>query len=82
MEPDAKNAAHLRLVIKKRSKLNYSRILGKGREHRRSSTKLKESKDRIIVEIAAKDLAALRASANSILRNIQVIEATKLDTKR
>lgn len=77
MVKDQTGKAYLRLILKKETDLNYSKILGLGKAHKRSSTHLKELKDKLIIEIVAADLAALRASTNSILRDIQVIEATK-----
>jgi len=74
----SKNRMHLKLIIEKKPSLNYSKILGAAKKHTRSDTKLKELKGTLIIEISATDLAALRASANSILRDIQVIESTDL----
>ncbi len=76
MAQKATNRIRLKLTIKKGTPLNYSRILGASKIHKRSSTKLKESEENLIIEISATDIAALRASSNSILRDIQVIEAT------
>jgi tRNA threonylcarbamoyladenosine modification (KEOPS) complex Pcc1 subunit len=71
----------LKIVLDKEPKLNYSKILGKNLGHSRSAIKITESKSALTIEITAKDATALRASANSILRDLQVIEATKIQTK-
>lgn len=68
----------LTLVLTKQGKLNYSKILGRSIKHDRSSITLKETKERLTISIKAKDTTALRASTNSILRDLQVIESTKL----
>jgi|GEM_PF-1162974 tRNA threonylcarbamoyladenosine modification (KEOPS) complex Pcc1 subunit len=68
---------HIRLVVPKDPKINYKRLLNNQTNHERSNTAIKEQKETLIIEITAKDLTALRASANSILRDLQVIEATK-----
>ncbi|MGD0728513.1 MAG: KEOPS complex subunit Pcc1 [Candidatus Micrarchaeaceae archaeon] len=68
----------LKLIINKEKALEYSKILSIKTEHKRSNIKLKEIKGTLFIEISAKDATALRASANSILRDLQVIEATKL----
>jgi tRNA threonylcarbamoyladenosine modification (KEOPS) complex Pcc1 subunit len=80
-EPKQTSKEHknqLRLVIAKDPKINYRKILGNSLKHERSTTAIKEEKETLIVEITAADLTALRASANSILRDLQVIEATEL----
>ena len=79
MPKEQKSTAYLKLVLKKETNLNYSKILGASKSHKRSSTKLKESKGSLTIEISAMDLAALRASANSILRDMQVIESTNIE---
>lgn len=68
----------LKIILEKEPNLRYTRIFGKNKGHGRSTVKIKENGKRLIIEIAAKDATALRASANSILRDLQVIEATKL----
>ena len=69
---------HLKLVIAKEPSLNYIRILGKNTKHSRSSVKLKEDESTLTIEIVSKDTTSMRASANSILRDLQVIDATKI----
>jgi tRNA threonylcarbamoyladenosine modification (KEOPS) complex Pcc1 subunit len=69
---------HLRLVIATEPGLNYKRILGKNTKHSRSTVKLTQSKDTLIIEITSADTTSMRASANAILRDLQVIDATKV----
>lgn len=69
---------NLVIVLGKAEKLNYSKILGKSIKHNRSAITVKETKEKLTITIKAKDATALRASANSILRDLQIIESTKL----
>jgi tRNA threonylcarbamoyladenosine modification (KEOPS) complex Pcc1 subunit len=74
----AKANITLTLILNKTEKLNYSRILGKrGVKHDRSRTTLKETSNNLTITIKATDATALRASANSVLRDLQIIESTK-----
>jgi tRNA threonylcarbamoyladenosine modification (KEOPS) complex Pcc1 subunit len=76
----AKGAAfELILKLNKEEKLNYKKILGNNTKHNRSSVEFKESEKELIIKITAKDATALRASTNSILRDLQVIESTKIN---
>lgn len=75
------NKIGLKITLEKEKDLNYTKILGKNIGHSRSTIKIKEGKTELIIEIYANDATALRASANSILRDLQVIEATKIKTK-
>ena len=72
------STVYLKLVIGKSDSTNYSKILGKKSTHRRSTISIKEDRDALTIEITATDTTALRASVNSILRNIQVADATIL----
>lgn len=72
------NKISLKIILAKEPKINYARMLGKNAKHDRSAVKIKEGSKELVIEITAKDATALRASANSILRDLQVIEATKL----
>ncbi len=76
--PESKNNLLLKLTIKKDPELDYTKIFGSIRKHSRSATKVKEIEGNVIIEIEANDITALRASANSILRDLQVMGATKL----
>ena len=67
----------LTLALKKEPKLKYSSILNKSAKHGRSAVKIQDKKDTLLIEITASDSTALRASINAILRDLQVIEATK-----
>lgn len=76
--PSANSNIALTLILNKTEKLNYSRILGKRSvKHDRSSTVLKETPSKLTITIKASDATALRASANSVLRDLQIIESTK-----
>jgi len=72
----------LKIFIDKEPKLHYARILGKNIGHSRSTVKIKEEGSKLIIEITAKDTTALRATTNSILRDLQVIDATKIITRK
>ncbi len=63
------------IVLQKTSPLMYSSLLGKRSIAGRSEISVKETKQAIKIEISSKDATALRASANSVLRTIQVAEA-------
>lgn len=65
----------LTIVISKEENLNYSRILNRKMRYPRSDLAIKETKDTLKITITAKDATALRASSNSVLRDLQVIEA-------
>ncbi|MDE1870685.1 MAG: CTAG/PCC1 family protein [Candidatus Micrarchaeota archaeon] len=82
MPREAVNPLKLDLVIRKTDEVNYSKILGDNKRHRRSAISIRENGKMLIIEIKASDLTALRASANSILRNLQVINATRLGYPR
>lgn len=74
----SQESVYLKLVMPKDDTINYSKILGKKSTHKRSTIKIKEDKKLLAIEIESNDITALRASANSILRNLQVIKATKI----
>ena len=76
-KPRAGRVIKLTLVLSKEPKLKYSSILHKNMKHGRSDVKVQEKKDSLTIEITATDSTALRASINTILRGLQVIEATK-----
>ncbi len=48
------------------------------RRYKRSSVRIGEARDRLRIEISAQDVTALMASTNTVLRELQIIEATKL----
>lgn len=78
--PKAEKSENLqiRITINKPPKSkSYSKILGKSKGHGRSRVEIKESKKILDILITAKDTTALRAQANSVLRDLQVIEATQ-----
>jgi hypothetical protein len=74
----SKNKASFRLIIAKEPGLKYSRLLSRSKRYGRSTMKVKETSSTVTIEINATDLTALRASANSVLRDLQVISATEL----
>ncbi len=65
---------YLKLIVGKQHGLNYTKIIGKNTTHSRSTIKMQEDKRNLTIEITAKDATALRASTNSILRDLQTIE--------
>lgn len=77
MRPE-ESALSLEITLPKDGSISYTKILGKFPIQKRSTIIIKESKTTLIISIKAKDATALRASTNSILRDLQVIEATKL----
>jgi len=76
-----KDSFQLTLILNKESGLNYKSLLNTETRHERSKITINEKGKNIIVEITASDATALRASANSILRNLQVIESTNIKQK-
>jgi tRNA threonylcarbamoyladenosine modification (KEOPS) complex Pcc1 subunit len=68
------------IVYKKDSALNYTRILAacSTGTYKRSTITTSETDKELRFEIRARDVVALMASTNSILRRLQVIEATNL----
>jgi tRNA threonylcarbamoyladenosine modification (KEOPS) complex Pcc1 subunit len=69
---------HLKLVVEKEPHLKYTKILSASKKRDRSTTTIKETKTTLVVEITSKDSIAMRATINSILRDLQVIKSTKL----
>lgn len=55
--------------------LNYKGLLASGRPYKRSSIDIRESDSGITFTVRASDITALRASVNSVLRDIKVVEA-------
>ena len=64
------------IVVGKYPGINYKGALGPtgSRRHARSTLDVAESKGRLRITITAKDATALRASINSMLRDLQIIE--------
>jgi tRNA threonylcarbamoyladenosine modification (KEOPS) complex Pcc1 subunit len=62
------------LRIPKLKGLVYKRLIGKIVMYKRSKVSLREDKNFMYVAITADDVTALRASANSIMRDVQIIE--------
>jgi len=64
------------LNISKATQMSYKKALGNIRNYKRSKITIHESKRSLELRIIARDLAALRASINSITKDIQTIEST------
>jgi tRNA threonylcarbamoyladenosine modification (KEOPS) complex Pcc1 subunit len=62
------------LTIKKSANINYEKILGNSKEHKRSSMAVKETRTELKITIKTRDTTALRASVNAVMRDIQVVE--------
>lgn len=54
--------------------LDYKSLLGASRAYKRSSMSVRESAREITFTIEASDATALRASVNSVLRDIKIVE--------
>jgi tRNA threonylcarbamoyladenosine modification (KEOPS) complex Pcc1 subunit len=69
--------ARAEITISKLPGIEYKKVLAlKGsKQHSRSGTEMKESRSEIKITIKARDATALRASMNSIMRDLQVISA-------
>ncbi len=70
------------IVLPKRTKSSYQSILGKARDQKRGTVSVKEDKATITIIISAEDATALRASFNSLMRDIQAIEGTVSGTEK
>ena len=68
-------------LAKKHTEANYTKILGKPRNSLRSTTAVKEGKSYLEITISAGDLSALRASTNTIMRDISTVESVLSQTK-
>jgi tRNA threonylcarbamoyladenosine modification (KEOPS) complex Pcc1 subunit len=68
------------IVYRKDSGLDYSKVLAScgAQAYKRSSVHVREDGSELRFDVAARDVTALMASVNSILRRLQVIEATKI----
>ena len=65
-----------RITITKHLPIKYSKMIGSYKAYRRSKISTKEGAHSISISIAANDATALRASLNSVMRDIHVIEST------
>ena len=70
------------LKIPKHGGLKYRKIIGKISMYSRSRTYVKENKKILEIRITARDVTALRASANSVIRDLQVIEQVAKESER
>ncbi len=62
------------ITLAKAQPVNYMEIVGKPRPYKRSVITAKEGPSTFSITIKAGDAAALRASINAMMRQIQVIE--------
>ncbi|MGI0100671.1 MAG: KEOPS complex subunit Pcc1 [Candidatus Micrarchaeaceae archaeon] len=69
---------YMKIVFEGEPNLEYEKILGTGSKHKRSNVTVAAKNSKLIIEITASDATALRASVNSVLRDLQVIEASKI----
>lgn len=75
-----RRTSELTMLYCKEQGLDYKRILGSqsGRKYKRSSVSFRETRSELRIDICANDLAAMSASINAVLRELQAIEATRL----
>ncbi len=64
-------------ILRNKDLFNYTAVLDKYQKYKRSLVKINENKKHIIILIEAEDIIALRASINSVLREIQIIQKIK-----
>jgi tRNA threonylcarbamoyladenosine modification (KEOPS) complex Pcc1 subunit len=69
------------ITVPKRKEMDYVKVLGIQREQKRSGIGITEKKECLEISITAKDITALRASMNSIIRDLQVIEGALQGTE-
>lgn len=65
----------LRIILQKGNTIKYGSILGKRSGNGRSTIVVRETKKTLEIKISSLDATALRASANSVLRSLQVAES-------
>lgn len=72
------NSADAKIVVRKGFQINIKRIIGLAnlKDFNRSRTTITETKDALTITIKATDLTALRASINSVMRELKAIEET------
>ena len=75
----AENSAILKIA--KRRGLRYKSIIGAQRSYKRSKVLIKESDSEIEIRVTALDPGALKASINSVLKDIETIENSDDATK-
>lgn len=65
------------IKVKKSREKNYKKILGIAKtNYKRSKITISENQKELSITITAEDATALRASANMIMRDLQIIENT------
>ncbi|MGI0134123.1 MAG: KEOPS complex subunit Pcc1 [Candidatus Micrarchaeaceae archaeon] len=74
------NSADAKIVVRKGLGISISRIIKSAnlKSFERSYATISETKDAFTITIKAKDLTALRASINSIMRELKAVEETCL----
>ncbi len=68
------------MLVPKKIGTSYSRLLGQSRRHERSSLRIRDAGPMLEVKIETSDITALRASMNTVMRDIQVIEGAAAAT--
>jgi tRNA threonylcarbamoyladenosine modification (KEOPS) complex Pcc1 subunit len=81
-KPETEKASST-IIYRKDPALNYSRILAScsAQAYKRSVIATSETGKELRFEVKARDVTALMASTNSILRRLQVIEATRMQER-
>ncbi len=80
LEKQATETARVTIEYLKDPSLNYSRILASctAKAYKRSAIVVKETGNVLKFEVSAKDVTALIASTNAVLRRLQVIASTRI----
>lgn len=64
----------IKFAITKTNPMSYSKILNTKRAYKRSALKITEQKNSVEIMIKAKDITALKATTNSLLNELLLIE--------
>lgn len=62
------------ITIIKAPTVSYLKVMGAKRSYKRSSVNITETKSELRIHVAADDPTALKASINSILNEIEIVE--------
>lgn len=71
-----------KIVVPKSAKIDYQKALGEAKEHQRSGIKIEETESELTINVETDDITAMRASLNTLIRDIQVIEKASDATGR
>lgn len=63
------------ITITKKASASYKMALGEIKAHERSTISIKETPSVLRIDVAARDPAALRATINSVLKDLQVADS-------